>query len=183
MSSFESCRAAFTARVPEMTKMANAAFRHLDPEAQEEAVQNAMALAWHAYRALIEQGRGGDPGIITSCVWYAVKQTRGARTLPGERPVKPKDVFTYAQRGRAKFERSELTQFIANTTPIPDAVSFRLDVPAFLATLSDRQQRMATELMQGTSTKECADKFKVTPAAVSQFRQRFKELFEVYVAG
>lgn len=183
MSSFESCRTAFTARVPEMTKMANAAFRHLDPEAQEEAVQNAMALGWHAYRGLIEQGRGGDPGIITSCVWYAIKQTRGARTLPGERPVKPKDVFTYAQRGRATFERSELTQFIANTTPIPDAVSFRLDVPAFLATLSDRQQRLAEALMAGESTSEVAKRFGVTPGAISQFRASFKDRFETFMAG
>jgi hypothetical protein len=81
------------------------------------------------------------------------------------------------------FESVTLGSFVSDDTPVPEAVSFRLDVPAFLATLGDRQQRMAADLMTGTTTTECAAKFKVTPGAVSQFRTRFKELFEVYMAG
>jgi len=48
MTSFEIARAAFAVLVPELTLLATAQFRHLEPEAQEEAVQNALALCWHA---------------------------------------------------------------------------------------------------------------------------------------
>jgi hypothetical protein len=104
----------------------------------------------------------------------------GARRRAGNHQVNP---FSYAKKGRVKFERVDLRNFVSDGTPIPDAVSFRLDVPAFLNTLSDRQQRMAEDLMTGTSTKECAEKFKVSAAAISQFRVRFKELFDLYMAS
>jgi hypothetical protein len=183
MTSFETFKTTFANLVPDMTRMAKAAFRDRDPEAREEAVQNTLALAWKSYHALIQQGRGDEPGIIKSVLWYSIKQTRTGRTMPGSGDVKPKDCFTYAKRGRVTFESVALSSFVADDTPVPDAVSFRIDVPAFLATLNDRQQRMASDLMTGTTTTECAEKFKVTPGAVSQFRTRFKELFEVYIAG
>ena len=181
MTAFETHTHTFTALLPEMQRMAAAAFRHLDPEAQEEAVQNTLALTWKAFHALIEQGRADEPDIVKSCLWFSIKQTRVGRKVEGE--SRAKDIHKNSHRGRAKFEMVELTQFVSDEAPVPDQVSFRIDVPAFLATLSDRQQRMAEALMNGSTTSEVADTFKVTASAVSQFRTRFKELFEVYMAG
>jgi hypothetical protein len=184
MQTFETCKDTFTCLLPELTRMAKAAFRDLRPEARAEAVQNALALTWKSYYSLIEQGRADEPGIIKSVLWYSIKQTRTGRTLPGTGEAeKPRDVYRNARKGRVRFEHVDLRHFVGDDTPVPDAVSFRLDVPAFFATLSDRQQRMAEDLMMGERTSTVAANYGVTPGAVSQFRLRFKELFEAYMAG
>ena len=170
MTSLDTARDTFTALVPELTSLAAASFRYLDSEAREEATQNTLALCWHAFHALIEQGRGDEEGIIRSILWFSVKQTKTRRTLPTGYDTKPKDVFDYSKRGRCNFEHAELEQFVSRDTPVPDAVSFRVDVPAFFATLNDRQQRFAEALMTGATTSEVAAKFDVTPGAISQFR-------------
>jgi hypothetical protein len=181
MTHLDTARAAFAALVPDLTRMAKAQFRDLDPDAREEAAQNSLALAWKAYHALAEQGRGDEPGIIKSCLWYSIRQTRAGRKVDGE--SRAKDAYKYAKRGRVRFEHAELGQFVADTTPVPDAVSFRLDIPAFLATLGDRQRRLAEALMAGETTSAAARRFGVTPSAISQFRVSFKTRFEVYMAG
>jgi hypothetical protein len=181
MSSFETLRATFAALVPDFTRMAKAAFRDLDPEARAEAVQNTLALAWHAFHALIEKGRGDEPGIIKSVLWFSIKQTRAGRRLPSGGETKPKDCFSYAKKGRVKFEKVDLWHFVSEETPVPEAVSFRVDVPDFFNTLSDRQRSIAEELMAGTTTKECAEKFGVTASAISQFRASFKNRFETFM--
>ena len=183
MKNFETHRDTFANLLPELTVMASAAFRYLDPEAREEAVQNTMALCWHAFHAIIERGRGDEPNIIKSILWFSVKQTRAGRTIPSGGESKPKDVFTYAKRGRVRIEKFDLRHFVADQTAIPDQVSFRLDVPEFFASLNDRQQRMAEALALGETTSAVASEFSVTPGAVSQFRTRFKEMFESYMAG
>jgi len=162
--------------------MAAAAFRDLDPEAKEEAVQNTLALAWKSFRALILQGRAGEAGILRSVLWYSIRQTRVGRMLRASDNTKHKDVFVNAKRGRVKFIRSELNHFVSDDTPIPDAVSFRMDVPTFLATLTDRQHRMAEDLMTGETTSTVAEVYGVTPGAVSQFRTRFKKLLLAFMA-
>lgn len=184
MQTFETCKDTFTCLLPELTRMAKAAFRDLRPEAREEAVQNTLALTWKSYHALIEQGRADEPGIFKSVLWYSIKQTRAGRSMPGTGEAeKPRDVYRNAQRGRVRFEHVDLRHFVGDDTPVPDAVSFRIDVPAFFATLNDRQQRMAEDLMTGETTSAVAGQFGVTPGAVSQFRILFKGLFEAFMAG
>jgi hypothetical protein len=183
MTSFEQSKTTFGNLVPELTRMASAAFRDRDPDAREEAVQNTLALAWHAYAALILRRRGMDEGLIKSVLWYSVRQTRAGRTLPSGGDTKPKCPFEYAKKGRVSFERADLRDFVSDDTPVPDAVSYRIDVPAFFETLSDRQQRMAEALMTGETTSTVAKQFGVTAGAISQFRVRFKVLFDDFMAS
>lgn len=181
MTTFETHRQSFARHVAELHRMAASHFLHLGREAREEAVQNVLALAWKAFHALILKGRADEPGILKSVLWYSIKQTRAGRKVDGE--SRAKDAYKNARRGRVQFERADLRHFVGDDTPVPDAVSFRIDVPAFLATLSDRQQRMAEVLMTGETTTAVAHQFGVTPGAVSQFRVRFKELFELFLAA
>jgi hypothetical protein len=181
MTTFETHRNTFTHLLPEILHLAAVAFRYLDPESQEEAVQNCIVLTWKAFLALIEQGRADDPGLIKSCLWYSIRQTRVGRRAEGE--SRAKDVHKNARRGRVQFQWTDLRHLVSDQTPVPEAVSFRLDVPAFLGTLSDRQRRMAESLLEGSTTSEVATTFGVTPGAVSQFRNRFKQLYEAFMAG
>jgi hypothetical protein len=179
MTVFEKLKCEFVNYIPWMTNIATGHFWHLDPEAREEAVQNTLVLVWRRFHALIAKGRAGDLGILQSVLWYSIKQTRAGRRAEGD--SRARDTFKYAQKGRIRFERVNLDNFVSTDTPVPDHVSFRLDVPAFLATLTDRQRRMAEALMTGDGTLSVANQFGITASAVSQFRNRFKEQFQAFM--
>lgn len=172
----------FVAYIPDMQAIASWSFRHLDPEKREEAVQNVVTLAWKFAHVLFRQGRIDNPGILKSVLTYAIRQTRSGRTVQGKSSRKSKDALDYRDRGRVTFEQTDLTGFIGRATPVPDQVSFRVDVPAFLSTLKRHQQALAADLAVGGTTTEVAKKHGVTPGAVSQFRVRFKTWFDAYFA-
>ena len=63
-------------------------------------------------------------------------------------------------------------------TPPPDAAAFRIDFPRWLATLKERDQRIAHDLMMGGNTFVVARKFGLSPARVSQMRGQFHEAWQ-----
>jgi len=174
MYAFELNRAAFAFLIPELTRMAFAQFRNLDPE--------SLALTWYRYTSLIREGRGDEPGIIRSVLWYCIKQIRSGRNLPTGESSKPKDVFALARRGRVSFEKVDLWEYVSDETPIPDAVAFKEDFPVFLGTLNERQRDIALDLMNGMGTGECAAKHRVTSGAISQTRERIANKYADFMA-
>lgn len=171
----------FVARLPWMRSTARAAFQHLDTDKREEAVSNTVALAWKAWHRLNERGRADEPGILKAVIWYSIKQTKAGRRIDSAR--KPRDPLSLRMHGKVKFEAFDLNELVGKNTNIPDAVSFRLDVPAFFKQiLSERQRNLAFDLAGGMSTTEAAAKYNRTPGAISQFRNRFKLLFDQFFA-
>ncbi len=169
----------FSDRYPRMARQVEGHFRHLDPDKREEAVTNTLGLAWKFFYFLYEEERA-TKRMLGSVLWYAIKQTKIGRKAQGKDGRIAKCAIDYRNRGRLNFEWIDLDGFFGRNTPIPDQVSFRLDVPRFFATLDDRQQRMAYDLAIGNTTGEVAKRFSVTPGAVSQFRRRFKVLFDKF---
>lgn len=182
MSDFQQLQSTFAQMVPELQRMAGAHFRHLDPEGREESVQNSIGLAWKHFHALIEKERGGATELIRSCLFYAIRQTKAGRSVQGSGGKKAKDVYVNARRGKVSFEKVDPAHFVSDATPVPDQASFRVDVPDFFNTLNERQRSMTEDLMMGRTTAEVAAKHKVTPSAISQWRSRFKDLFDRYFA-
>jgi len=181
MSSVATLQEAFVTRLPWMRTTARAAFPTLDADKREEAVSNTIALAWKAWARLNERGRGDEPGILKAVIWYSIRQTKAGRRIDSAR--KPRDPLSLRVHGKVKFEPFDLTEMVGKNTNVPDAVSFRLDVPAFFATcLSERQRNLAMDLAQGMSTTEAAAKYNRSPGAISQFRTRFKLLFDQFFA-
>jgi hypothetical protein len=179
----ETLHETFTRRLPDLETLALAHFRVLNPEARDEAIQNTTALAWKHWVRLAETGRAADEGLLGSVWWYAVKQTRVGRTITrgdGKRGQSRHDV--YDRPHGTTVDHTNFDHFISPTTPVPDQVAFRLDLPAFLDTLSERQRGMAADLAAGMTTTKVARKHGVTPGAVSQFRTRFKLLFDNFYA-
>lgn len=169
----------FVQRLPALRKAARISFRHLPPELKEECVTNSIALAWKGFHALARKGREKEHGILDSVMRFSIRQCRAGR-LPQGCPRK-KDVLAPRWVGPTRMTDFDVDQFVARSTPIPDAVSFRVDVPQFLRTvLSDHQRRLALDLAQNMTTTEAAAKYGVTPGAISQFRARFKKLFDEF---
>jgi hypothetical protein len=172
----------FVSRLSEMEDLAAGHFRHLDPEAREEAVQNSVVLAYRYWRRLVERGRDAE-GLLKGVLWWACRHTRQGRQGGGRAKMKPKCVLDYARRGigNVTVEREiDLNHFIGQTASVPDTVAFRVDIPAFLSTLPQRDREIACDLAIGTGTKEVARKFGVSAAAISQFRTRFRKKYDAF---
>ena len=162
-----------------MRKTAYGAFRNLDSEKREETVAAVIALAWKAWHRLGQRGLA-DPALLKSILWYSIRQTKAGRRI--DSAGKPRDVLSLRAYGKVKFEPFDLNELVGKNTNVPDAVSFRVDVPAFLDTLTERQRNIALDLANGMSTTEAAAKYSRSPGAISQFRNRFKLLFDRYFA-
>lgn len=182
MSQHDGAESIFVRLYPELERMAFGSFRSHEPVAREELAQNTVALAWKMFAALAADGRA-DESSLRSCLWYAVRQTKSGRTVCRASNRLARDAYDGARTGRVTFDAIELGHFVADETPVPDRVAFRLDVPRFLASLSDRHREIALDLMDGAGTGECAARLGVTPAAISQARTRIRDLYEKFMAG
>lgn len=171
----------FVRHIPKMEKAAKIQFRHFPPDLKEESVTNSIALTWKAFYRLFVRGRAHEPGILGAAFRYSLRQCRAGRLPQGC----PKKRETLAPRwvGPTRSPDFDLEQFVSRTTPVPDAVSFRVDVPQFMGTLPERNRNLALDLAQGMTTTDAARKYSVTPGAISQFRARFKQLFDDFFAA
>jgi hypothetical protein len=172
----------FVSRLAEMQDLAAGHFRHLDPDAREEAVQNSLVLAFRYWRRLVASGKDAQ-GLLKTVLWWACRHTRHGRQGGGRGKAKPKCVLDYSRRGMGNVVVEpglNLNHFIGRSASIPDAVAFRVDVPEFLSTLSERDRQIAHDLAVGTGTKEVAKKYRVSPPAISQFRTRFRKKYDAF---
>jgi hypothetical protein len=177
-------RTVFASRLPEIECLAGSHFRHLDPDAREEAVQNSVVLAYRYWLRLVEVGKTSE-NCFKAAVWWATKHTRQGRKGGGCGRGKAKCVLDYARRRKNNVAIQDgigVDFLIGATASIPDAVAFRLDVPAFLGTLPERDREIAMTLaVRGTT--ETSRAFGVTPGAISQFRTRFKKKYDAFHAA
>jgi hypothetical protein len=65
-------------------------------------------------------------------------------------------------------------------TPVADQVEFRIDFPAFLRTLSSRDQSMARRLEAEEPAKEVARRFGISPARVTQLRRSWLRQWRIF---
>jgi DNA-directed RNA polymerase specialized sigma24 family protein len=164
---------------PAVEHHARKALRYLGSE-REEAVQEAVAVAWKLYCAAIARGKDGAtyPGSIAK---FAVRRVKCGRGLAHRES--PHDVLSRRARCQAGFTVSPLPAGSAETgnaldealhddrTPIPDQAAFALDFPRWLGTLTPRQSKAVEYLAQSYSTEETARAIGVTPSAVSHMRR------------
>ena len=60
-------------------------------------------------------------------------------------------------------------------SPVPDQVAFRIDFPAWLATLTERDREAALQLVDGERTRDVAREIGVSKGRVSQIRRELQE--------
>jgi len=170
----------FVQQLPTLQKMAKIQFRTLRPEAKQESISNALGLCWKFFHRLAALGRAEEHGILASCMRFAIRQTREGRTPQG--CPRKQDTLSRRWVGPTRLDDFDLEQFVSKTTPIPVQVSFRVDVPAFMATLSSHQRKIAVDLANGMSTTEAAEKHDLSMGRISQHRRLLKDLFDVFFA-
>jgi hypothetical protein len=125
----------------------------------------------------VQQGKSGDETVFRSMIWYAVQQTKVGRLPQGGGSRSAQCVLNNARRRLrgVNIEPLNLNHFVGQSASVPDAAAFRVDTPAFLNSLSERDRGIANDLAAGMMTKDVARKWGVTPGAISQFRTRFRK--------
>jgi hypothetical protein len=160
-------------------------FRHIKcPHRKEDAIQEMVGLAWKWHIRLAEKGKDATC-FPTALATFAARAVRSGRRLCGQE--RPKDVLSPTAQQRRGFaveklpdistlESNPLTDALIDNmqTPVPEQVCFRCDLPAWLDTLSERDQSITQDLMIGERTMDVAGKYRLTPGRISQLR---RELF------
>jgi len=179
--------AGFLAMLPAIRRHLKVAFRGLDPEARDEAVQKGVCNALTAYVRLHERGKLAQ-AYPTPLAQYAVRQIRQGRKVGGNLNVR--DVSSpYCQRlKQVILERldkwdteqgwMEIVVEDRHVSPA-DVARVRLDFAAWLKSLSRRHRKVALDLASGHRTKDVARKYRVSDGRISQLRRELRLTWEV----
>jgi len=180
----------FLKMLPLIRRHAAVSFRHLDPEARAEAVQEVVCNALAAFRRLVELGKA-DVAYASPLARYAVAQVRAGRRTGGRLNIR--DVSSnYCQQRKSiqvdrldRFDEEEgcwLETLVEDKTAGPaDIAASRVDFSEWMRSLPSRQRRIANVLATGETTKATARKFHVTAGRVSQLRQELMTSWHQFV--
>ena len=181
----------FLRLLPAIVTHAEITFRHLGPEAQEEAVQETVCNACRAVARLAELGKL-DHAYPSVLAHFAVSQVKEGRKVGC--PLNVNDVLSRHCQMKKHVKVERLDRFsdeengwkqavVVDTrlSPVPETVAFRLDFADWLGSLPRRDCRVAESLAIGNRTSEVAKQFDVTEGRISQLRKELKAAWEVFV--
>lgn len=176
----------FMAMMPVIETHAKIAFRHLNPEAREEAVQEVLCNACSAFARLVELGKT-DLAYPTVLARYGVAQVKGGRKVGCRLNIR--DILSdYCQRRKnltvERFDKyateengwQEVIVEDRHAGPAEIAAT-RIDFSTWLQTLPRRLRKIATFLANGETTSATAKRFRVSQGRISQIR---KELYHAW---
>ena len=184
-----SWHAGFMALLPAIHAYVRRAFRHLPPEAREDAVQEGIGSALVAYVRLVERGKT-ELAYATPLAVYGVSRVRVGRRIGS--PWSSCDVLSPHAQRKKKFTVERLDRCAKHapnweevlvedkrSTPADIAAS-RIDFAAWLRTLSVRDRKLAQVLATGETTNAAAQRFHVSPARISQVRRELQDAWQSF---
>jgi len=179
----------FLIMLPLIRRQAHIAFRGQRPEAKEEFVAEVIANAYCAFVRLVRQGKQ-SVAYATPLAQFAIRQVRAGRrvgcSLNSKDLLSPwarkRHGLTIEQLDQSDNRSGALHQLLVEDRQAGPAeiAAARIDVAAWLGSLSKRQRRIAKALALGASTSEVARRFGICPARISQLRKWFRQHWEQF---
>jgi hypothetical protein len=168
----------FVTMLPEIQQRLRQAFRHLDAEAREDSIEEAIVHSLLSYSRLHERGRA-ESASPSSLAWYATLQVKRGRPAGGRMNGK-EPLSRYAQLGNGiRIEQMHGNWIDAmvedKRASVTDQVAAKMDVGAWFATLTQRMKEIAKDLACGFTTSEVAMKYGVSSGRISQLRRTLEE--------
>jgi hypothetical protein len=203
---FAPLHARFLGLLPRIEQHGRIFFRFLKcPHRQAEALAEMRALVWRWSLRLAQQGRDAS-AFGTALATFAARAVHSGRRLCGQE--KARDVLSPRAQQRHGFAVEELPASTASAhetlhgtvlgqrqqdvfeerlrdntvTPVPDQVCFRIDFPAWLATLTARERRIIRAMARNERTSDLSRQFEVSPSRISQLRAEFHADWERFCA-
>lgn len=170
----------FVEIMPRLKRQLAIAFGRLPPELREEAVQEGIVNCLRAFVRLHKQDRL-EAAFPSSLARFAVLQGCSGRMAcsplnchePLSRYAQLRKGIVVERLDRRCSKSGEWLEAIVEDrrASIADRVALRIDVPAWLAGLSQRTRRIAADLAIGFTTNEVARKYRLSAARISQVRR------------
>jgi hypothetical protein len=179
----------FLDMLPRILSQARRAFRQLRPEHKDELVQEVVVNAYSAFVRLVRRGKA-DVAFATPLANFAIRQVIAGRRV-ADKP-RLRDVLSpqaHSANGivverldRFDEKQCEWRQVLVEdrrATPA-DIAAARIDVAAWLRSLSVRNRRIAKTLATGETTTDVARKFRLSRPRISQLRDELKASWEKF---
>ena len=178
----------FLQLLPRIRSQAQSRFRHLPPEAREEATAEVIASSLVSYARLVALGQE-DRAFATTLVRYAVAQFRAGRRVGS--PMNVRDLTSELCRQQNGVSVEQLDHFNDPTDEWQQIVvedkhsgpaevaTLRIDFSTWLELLPERTRYVAETLATGEATSHVARMFGCSASRVSQLR---RELFNAWLA-
>jgi hypothetical protein len=179
----------FLAMLPLIRRKALAAFRNQRFEAREELIQEVVANSYRTWVLLVRRGKE-SVAYATPLAQYAIRQVRDGRRVggrlstldimsPGASKVHGFRVERFGQRDQQTGILNE--QLVEDRRAGPAATATaRLDLAAWLRSLSQRNRQIAKALSVGESTGNVASRFGLSAGRVSQLRDWLRQHWEQF---
>ena len=179
----------FAAVLPVVQTHASIQFRHLQPEALEEATAETVARACFDYDDLVKRHRLGH-AYPSTLATYAVQRVRAHRCVGGHQNAK--DVLSPVAQARHGFALTTLTpwdvhegswrEVVVESKRVnpADSATFRVDFADWLGQWPKRHRRIINALAAGHRAMVVAQKFGMSQGRVSQLRRHYQRSWEVF---
>jgi hypothetical protein len=176
----------FLAMLPTINRYAELAFRDLQGDNRDDAIQEVIANTCVAFARLVKQGRT-EKAFPTVLARYAIAQVREGRQVGSSWNVR--DVLSRRAQHQKRFTVERLDRWEWDDrwseailedprTPVFDQVWFRIDFPEWLSRLSFRDRRVAESLAMGDTTRHVAQRFNVSAGRISQLRRELHDSWQ-----
>jgi len=179
----------FLKMLPKIRRQAWIAFRGRDVESRHELTQEVIANAYCAFVRLVRRGKQAV-AFPTPLAQFAIRQVLAGRRVgsqlnkhdllsPYARKIQG---FTIERIDRHGEPTGALHQLLVEDRQAGPAeiASARIDVAAWLGSLSKRQRQIAKTLALGASTSEVARQYRLSAGRVSQLRSWFRQHWEQF---
>ena len=179
----------FLDMLPRIASQARRAFRQLRPEHRDELVQEVVTNTFCQFVRLVRRGKV-DVAYATPLANFAIRQVIAGRRVankPRLRDVlspqaRSVDGIVVERLDRFDEQECEWRQVLVedrHATPA-DIAAARIDVAAWLRSLSVRNRRIAKTLAMGETTTDVAQKFNLSRPRVSQLRGELEASWEKF---
>jgi len=177
----------FLTMLPMIRRQAWIAFRGRDAESRHDLTQEVVANAYCAFVRLVRQGKQ-SVAFPTPLAQFAIRQVRAGRRVGCS--LNSKDLLspwarkshglTIEQLDQSDNRSGALHQLLVEDRQAGPAeiAAARIDVAAWLGSLSKRQRRIAKTLALGASTSEVARQYRLSAGRVSQLRRWLRQHWE-----
>ena len=174
----------YLAMLPQIRWQASTAFRNQRFEVREELIQEVVA---NSYRAWVLLVRRGKESVVypTPLAQFAIRQVRGGRRVGGR--LNLQDILSPQARRHygitvERIDRRDPQNGVWNEQLVEDrragpaeTAAARLDLTAWLRTLSKRNRQIAKALSLGETTGDVAQQFGLSAGRISQLRVWLRE--------
>ena len=190
-------QAQFTQMLPEIQSRASLTFRHLDPDAKEEAVAETVAMCWKNHLQCSLRGKAVG---ASSLAHYAMLGVKSGRSLNGQNSrdvlaprtqilgrvaVESLDAVPTDAADDGWWDRSDTLEDRRTLEQPFERVRIKHDYGAFLSQpyVTDQEQRVFELLAEGWRTGEMAQELNVSAPRVCQIKDAIGRKLSMFMGS